>query len=179
MKVEDKEGKVLTLNAEEAKPLKIKDTYGLFQGFSALLSMASEIDGGIMYAVEKNIKKLESKLKSIDRVRHDEIVPKYAKLDDKGKPALTVFPEATEEEKADPEKMKLYEHNKKVFRSSYIFDDPEKEKECEKAIEEFMESDAEIEFHKITIGKFESLKVKQNPGQPVPYTNLIVEHLIF
>lgn len=182
--------------APETLVLKNKDLGNLYNATIAMMNAAVDLTGGALYAFERNIDKMESSLKAMDRRRFKDMICKHAILDKDGNPKLSEYPafseaELTEEEKADPAKLEAwnkkkmdYENGKAAFRAVYLYPSDEAKEACNKEIEDMLEEDCGIQFYKMKLEYFEGIKIHQEIDpvskrpQPIPFTNLIVKFLV-
>jgi hypothetical protein len=145
--------------SKKAKGITLGECYQLNRAIFELSGSAPSMKGKIVYALQKNEGKLESLLRSNDKLR-DKMLKKYVALNDDGSFKLT---ELTKEQ-TDAGEFPQYIYNK------------ESDKEVlEKEVTALMEAPAKIELHKIMKHDFDNIDISPARNQNI---GLIIEYLI-
>lgn len=125
------------------KKITANECFMLNYAIGDLSSSCPTMKGKVVFALQKNEDKLESVLRKIDK-RRQEIINRFVKLDKDGKPLLT---ELTEEEISNG------------ARPEYIYKKESDKDIAAKEVGELMNSEVDIEFHKIWMNDFEKLDI--------------------
>ncbi len=144
--------------------IKAHQCYDLNRAIFELSSSTPSMKGKIIYALQKNETKLHKLIMQIDKERRA-ILDKYVKIDQKTKEyVLEVY---TEEEIAAGKK------------PEYVYCDKNGKEATLKEVNDLMNTDREVDFHKIYIGDWNNLDISpaRNPMIGLLMDNFITEEI--
>ena len=145
-----KEKKVMEASAPTLNTIKAHECYDLNRAIFELSSSTQSMKGKIVYALQKNETKLHKLIMQIDKKRR-EILDKYVKIDQKTKEY--VLEVHTEEEIAAGK------------QAEYVYSDKNGKENTLKEVNDLMNSEFEVDFHKIYVGDWNNLDIStaRNP----------------
>jgi len=138
----------------------IGEVYGLNGAIVELSASVPTMKGKIVFALAKNEGKIESILKKVN-VRREDIMKKYVKLNKDGTYDLTKLTDEQIEKGERPEYIYLDKKNGKI--------------EATKEVQNLMEEEINIDFHKIWKNDFDNLDI--TPSR-VPNIGLLIKYLV-
>lgn len=144
---------------ENTNKVPLSELYGVSRSIFELSGSVPSLKGKIVYALTKNEAILESILTKADS-RQQEIIKKYVELNKDGSFKLT---EPTEEEIGNG------------ARPEYIYKDEKDKVKAAKEVQDLMEEEVEVSFHKIWMNDFDNLDIPPARNQRI---GLFIKYLV-
>jgi len=144
-------GIAIGVDAQEKTKITLGEVYGVSRSIFELSSSVPSMKGKIVYALSKNEAKLEVILTKADRDRA-EMLKKYVKLDKEGQ--FKYVKHTQEEIEKGQQPMLDYKSEKDKVKAAT-------------EIQNLMEAEVDIEFHKINMSEFENLDIIPQRNQSI------------
>lgn len=133
--------------------VKTNELINMAQCLSSLLYSCENMPGKVQYAIDKNMRMLEPLIQDVEKSR-DEIIKKYATLDEEGNFMLNELENGMQE---------------------YIYADDESKEKALKEVKELMETPCSVSIHQIKLSDYSDVVVDT---KKVVFPNILFDKFI-